>query len=361
LITDMPRPRPYLHREKTRHGRVVWVVRIGKGPRVRIRGEFGSDEFNEAYRAALAGEAKAPPLAAGPRVHPGTLQWLVNQHMASAEWLGLSEGTRAHRRITYAVVTRSAGQAPFTDITAADIRDGMDRRAATPHAAMNFLKAMRTLFRWAVSRQLATVNPTEGIKRLRTKDTGGFHVWTEDEIAAFQAKWPLGTAQRLAFDVLLHTGLRKGDAVKLGKQHMVGGRIRYRTSKQSIPITLPIHADLAASIAARPSKGLTIVETEAGKSRTVAGFGTWFRSACNAAGVPGSAHGLRKAGATRLANDGASEAELEAWFGWKRGSGTAAIYTQEADRERLALMAAERRENADARTLKSGAGKFGKR
>jgi integrase len=35
-------------------------------------------------------------------------------------------------------------------------------------------------------------------------------------------------------------------------------------------------------------------------------FGAWFREACKSAGVPGSAHGLRKAGATRAAENGAT-------------------------------------------------------
>jgi hypothetical protein len=64
-------------------------------------------------------------------------------------------------------------------------------------------------------------------------------------------------------------------------------------------------------------------------------FGNWFREACRAAGVTGSAHGLRKAGATRAANKGASERQLEAIFGW-RGGKMAAHYTRKADRARLA-------------------------
>ena len=57
MIATMPRPRPpYLHRERTRHGHVTWYVRVGKGPRIRVHGEFGSSEFNAAYRAAIAGE-----------------------------------------------------------------------------------------------------------------------------------------------------------------------------------------------------------------------------------------------------------------------------------------------------------------
>ena len=64
-------------------------------------------------------------------------------------------------------------------------------------------------------------------------------------------------------------------------------------------------------------------------------FGNWFRDACKAAGVPGAAHGLRKACATRFANAGFTEAELESWFGWSGGR-MASLYTKKADRVRLA-------------------------
>ncbi len=48
-----------------------------------------------------------------------------------------------------------------------------------------------------------------------------------------------------------------------------------------------------------------------------------------------SAHGVRKIGATRAANNGATVAELEAIFGWQ-GGGMASLYTRAADRARLA-------------------------
>jgi len=65
LIGDMPRPRlPHLHRQRTRHGTIVWYVRRDKGPRIRIRGAFGSPEFKAAYHAAMAGEAA--PVKGGP-------------------------------------------------------------------------------------------------------------------------------------------------------------------------------------------------------------------------------------------------------------------------------------------------------
>jgi len=56
-------------------------------------------------------------------------------------------------------------------------------------------------------------------------------------------------------------------------------------------------------------------------------------------------HGLRKIGATRAANNGvATVAELEAIFGWSGGR-MASLYTQAADRVRLAMRAMEKLAN----------------
>lgn len=53
------------------------------------------------------------------------------------------------------------------------------------------------------------------------------------------------------------------------------------------------------------------------------------------AGVPGRAHGLRKASAVRHALNGATAFELMAWHGW-RTIGEAQRYVEEANRIRLA-------------------------
>jgi hypothetical protein len=66
MIENMPRPRPpHLHRETTRHGKAVWYVRIGKGNRVRIPGEYGSSEFMAAHDEAISGR-RGPVLSTGP-------------------------------------------------------------------------------------------------------------------------------------------------------------------------------------------------------------------------------------------------------------------------------------------------------
>ena len=96
--------------------------------------------------------------------------------------------------------------------------------------------------------------------------------------------------------------------------------------------------ELAEVIAASKTGDLAFVATAAGTAMTKESFGNWFKDACKLAGVPGSAHGLRKAGASRAASNGATVAQLEAIFGWSGGR-MAALYTKGADRTRLARQA----------------------
>lgn len=332
MMPDMPRPRPpHLHRETTRHGRVVWYVRAGHSKRVRINADYGTPEFDAAYRAALAGE----PTPRKQRGAAGTLEWLIDRYRASAAWAALKPSTRRQRDNIFAGVVARSGGAPFAGITRRTIAQARDDRSATPFAASNFLKAMRGLFAWALESEYVAVNPTQDV-RIALPRTGGFRVWTEAEIDAFEARWPIGTRERLAMAILLYTGLRRGDASRLGRQHARDGMITIRTEKTGQVVTIPMLACLRSVIDASKIGDMAYVVTESGRPMVKEAFGNWFSDACRAAGVPGSAHGLRKAGATRAANNGASDAELEAIFGWRRGSKQAARYTETASRARLA-------------------------
>src|SRR5262245_18753815 len=138
----MPRPRPpHLHRETTRHGSTAWYVRVGKGPRIRLRGEFGSPEFAAEYQAAITGTLRPNSSKGAPAV--GTLAWLVARYRESSVWTGLSGATRRQRENIFMHVLASAGQQPFAKITTETIVAGRERRAQTPDQARHFLDAMR--------------------------------------------------------------------------------------------------------------------------------------------------------------------------------------------------------------------------
>lgn len=333
MAEDMPRNRPpYLLRETTRHGTAVWYVRKGDGPRVRVRGDYGTQEFMAAYVAAVNGAAPQ----AQPKASKGTLEWLIARYRETSAWSRLSNATRRQRENIFHRTILAVGGEPFASIDKGTITQTMDGKKSTPFAARNFLETMRGLFRWAKDAQYVEADPTEGITAHRPR-TEGFRPWTDAEIAQYRQRWPTGARERLALDILLFTGLRRGDAVRLGRQHIRDGIITLKTEKTGEEVTIPILPVLAASIAACPSKGLTLIAQSNGNPVTKESFGTLFREWCIAAGLSGvSAHGLRKAAATEAANNGATVAELEAIFGW-RGGGMAALYTQKADRIRLSM------------------------
>jgi integrase len=341
----MPRPRPpHLHRQITRHGKTAWYVRICKGQRTRIRAPYGTAEFEEEYRAAISGAPKATRGAPA----SGTLAWLIARYRETTTWVGLSVATRRQRENIFTHVIESAGTARYADITSATILAGREKRTKTPAQARNFLDAMRGLFRWALDAGLVKVDPTASVKNPRRPKGDGFRPWTEEDVAAYEQRWPIGTRQRVWLDVLLYTGLRRGDAVRLGRPHVRNGVAQIKTEKSgfTVEVTLPILPVLAATLKSGPCGELTFMCGESGRPLTKESFGNVFKDACRGAGVPGSAHGVRKIAATRAANSGATVAQLEAIFGWQGGT-MASLYTRAADRRRLALEAMHKLDGAN--------------
>jgi integrase len=339
-MADMPRPRPpHVVSETTRHGRVVWYVRLGKGRRIRLRAAYGTPEFTAAYEAALSGNA-APELA---KFNAKTLGWLIERYRDSAAWAELATATRRQRECILRAITHSAGRdsIPRKKET---IERGIERRSK-PHAKRHFLQTMRGLFQWAVTAKLADHDPTAGIKTIRPQ-TDGHVPWTDEWCDWFEARWPLGTRERVAYAVLMYTGLRRGDAVRVGRPHIKKGIITIRTEKRSggkpgKVVTIPILPPLQEALDAGPIGDLTFIAGVNGRPLKKESFGNWFRDVCEAAGVPSRAHGMRKAGATRAANNGATEAQLEAIFAWSGGA-MASLYTREANRVKLAADAASK-------------------
>src|SRR6516165_9323035 len=343
-MDKMPRPRaPYLSREVTRHGNAVWYVRRG-GKRTRLRSKYGTPEFEAEYQAALAVKTKRDK--GGPVV--GTLAWLVTRYRGTTAWRGLSSATRKQRENILRQVLAAAGDQPFARISIATITAARDRRAGTPFQARHFLDTLRGIFRWALEAGLIKIDPTVGVRNPPRPKGDGFIAWTEEHVTAYEKRWPIGARQRVWLDVLLYTGLRRGDAVRLGRQHIREGVATLKTEKTDTIVALPILPVLAETLAAGPCGDLTFIAGESRTPLTKESFGNLFRDACRVAGVPGSAHGVRKIAATRAANAGATVAQLEAIFGWQGGS-MAALYTRAADRRRLSIEAMSKLGN-DKRT-----------
>ena len=211
-----------------------------------------------------------------------------------------------------------------------------------PHAALNWLKSFRHFFRWCLDRKLVRNDPTFGIK-LKMPKSDGHHSWAEAEIAAFEAHWPIGSKPRLALALGLYTAQRRGDVVRIGRQHIRDGVLTVRQQKTGATLAIPVHLDLTAIIAATPVGHLTLLTTNTGKSYGGNDFTDQFRAWCDAAELPQRCkfHGLRKAALTRLADAGCTAHEIAAISGHKTLS-EVERYTKGADQARLARAAMER-------------------
>jgi integrase len=268
------------------------------------------------------------------------LAWLIERYRETTAWTDLSLATRRNRENHFRRAIETAGPQPIRAVTQNVITTARDRRAATPAQARNFLDAMRGLFRWAKEAKHVTADPTEGVRNPKRKKGPGFPVWTEADAAAYDKRWTLGTKERVWRDVLFYTGLRRGDAVKLGRQHVRDGIATLRTEKSQgeMIVSIPILPILQQTLDAGPTGELAFICGKSGKPLTKESFGNVFKEACRAAGVNKSAHGCRKIAATRAAEAGATVAQLNAIFGW-RGTAMASLYTEAADRKRLAIEA----------------------
>jgi len=299
-----------------------------------------------AYEAAIGNDE--PVVIGASRAKAGTVAAAVGMYLASAEFAGLAHETRRTRRNILERFREAHGDKRIAAIERKHVQALIDAKAATPSAARNLLAVIRLLMRFAVDAGIRRDDPTLGVKRVKIK-TEGYATWTEDDIAAFERRHPLGTMPRLSLALLLGTGQRRSDVVRMGTQHMRGDWITVRQSKTGKPLLIPIGDELRAAIEAMPSDYLTFLKTARGKPFTAAGFTNYFRKQCKEAGlaVGLSAHGLRKAACRRLAEAGCSANEIAAISGHTTLH-EVERYTKAADQQRMAGAAFERFKNERA-------------
>lgn len=328
----------YVTRFVDRHGKPRYRFRKkGQTPRY-IQAEFGSAEFDAEYDACLRGET-APKIEVGKgRIKPGTIADLIRRYYAAPEFMGLADSTKSTYRNQLDRFREQHGTKPVRLIERRHIKAIIGGMADRPGAANSLLARIKLLMKFAIEEGMRRDNPALGVRGFKAKGDG-FHSWTDDEISKFEATHATGSRARLAMALLLYTGQRRSDVIRMGHQHVSKGRIQVRQQKTGAGLWIPIHPDLVAIIAATPRTNLTFVTTAQGKPFSAAGFGNWFRECCDDAGLPQcSAHGLRKAAARRLAEAGCSNQQIKSITGHQTEA-EVARYTRAAEQEVLAKQA----------------------
>lgn len=329
----MSRPQKLVQAFIDRNGKPRFYFRRAGFKSVPLPGLPWSPKFMEVYEAALSGQ----PLQVGAsRSKPGTVSAAISGYYHDQSFLTLAPSTQRPLRGILEHFRAEHGDKRIALLQRQHI--SMLLKSKKRFAARHWLKAIRGLMKYAVEIGLRHDNPTVSVK-LPSLKTDGYHTWTEAEIEQFQAHHKAGTRARLALMLLLHTGQRRSDVVRMGRQHVREGVLHVRQQKTGIELAIPLHPALASVITEPPAEHLTLLPTQTGKPFSAAGFGNWFRDRCNEAGLPHcSAHGLRKAAARRLAEAGCTVHEIAAITG-HASLNEVQRYTKAADQARLARAA----------------------
>lgn len=346
----------YVDRFRDAGGAWRYYFRRRRGAkRIPLPGRPGEPEFMREYALACANSDDIKPMrTVGPLA--GTFDALAAAYYGSTKFLELSPSTKATYRgiIERFSATKGKSGIPYGQNLVVGLKRkhvnqiiAAKLKLSGPSAARNLLKVLSVMFTFAVKNDWVTENPTIGVDAPKVK-TDGFVTWSEQDIAKFEDHHASGTRARLALRLLLYTAQRRGDAVRMGHQHL--GRdskgsptIRVRQNKTTTRLVIPMHPKLLAEIqASGTANNLTFILTQWGKPYSAAGFGNWFREKCDEAGLPElSAHGLRKAAARRLAEAGCTPHQIQAITGHK-SLAEVVRYTIAANQERMAREAIDR-------------------
>jgi integrase len=321
-----------------RHGRSWHYFRRPGFKRVRLPGLPWSPEFMAAYTEAMAGQAPSP-IAQRP-ARPGTINALAISYLASTAFRSMRPITQAPYRNFVARFCKEHGEFRVDTLQRDHIVRMMGKLEKT--GSKNRLrKVLRAMMQHAIEIGMRGDDPTRDVKAVRVK-SDGYHSWTEEEIAQFENHHPVGSKARLAQALLLYTGQRRADVIRMGRQHVRDGVLQVKQEKTGAQLSIPVHPHLQEIIDATVVGQLNFLINKWGKPWSAAGFTNWFGDQCTLAGLRNcSAHGLRKAAARRLAEAGCTEHEIAAITG-HASLREVQRYTKAADQKRLAAAAMQK-------------------
>jgi enterobacteria phage integrase len=303
-----------------------------KGPiRGALPGEIGSPEFMSAYQVLLAGK----PELAKRSLHQDSLAMLIVDFYGSRFFTDRKPSTRQLYRYALDPVSKEHGHRSASTMTAENAEKIINKIGQKRPGMGNLtLAVMRRVMQFAVKQKVRKDNPMLGIAPF---EVGEHHTWTDAELEQFEAKWRLGTRQRLAYALLLYTAQRVGDVAKMTRADISENMIYVVQDKTGARVWIPIAPELTAAIKAYSANGLSLIGTENGRPIKRAALSALMRAAIKQADLPRRcvSHGLRKAAMRLLAENDATDKQIASISGHKTLK-EVERYMKAADQKKLA-------------------------
>lgn len=333
----------YVNEYIDRTGKLRRYFRKGGKQLGPLDGDVGSEEFMTAYAAYLAEK----PAAAKVTLHEDSLGKLVIDFYGDRMFTDRKPSTRKLYRYALDPLMKLHGHRSATAMTAEHAEKIITAIGQKRPGMGNLtLAIMRRVMQFAIKRKRRRDNPFHGIEPF---EIGEHHTWTDAELKQFEAKWRLGTRQRLAYSLLLYTGQRVGDVARMRRADITDGAIYVEQEKTGAKVWIPVHPDLDRAMKAYPAKGLTLIGDAAGRPLKRAALSALMRAAIKEAELPSRcvSHGLRKANARLLAESDATEKQIAAVSGHKTLR-EIERYTKAANQKKMAHTAMDKMPNRKA-------------
>jgi integrase len=295
---------PYVKAYTDRHGKVRRYFRKPGCKVVPLPGVPGSTEFMAAYQAALGDKAYPSGRA------PGSVGALITDYLKSAAFQTLKPSSQHGYRIVLDRFGIAHGHRMVHDMPGAKVAAYIHEIGSSRPGMGNLTrKVLRRLLAHAVRLGFRSDNPVTEIDSYKL---GTRHTWSDAQLAAFERRWPLGTRERLAYALLLHTAQRCGDVVRMRRADISGDAIAVVQQKTGTALSIPLHPELVTALKAGPRNGLNLIGAYSGRPISSQTLTKLMKRAAAAAGLPPEClpHGLRKAQMRRLAESGASTKQI---------------------------------------------------
>ncbi len=305
-----------------------------------LPGAVGSEEFMTAYAAFLAEK----PAAAKMTLHEDSLGKLVIDFYGNRMFTERKPSTRKLYRYALDPLMKLHGHRSVAAMTAEHAEKIINAVGAKRPGMGNLtLAVMRRVMQFAIKQKRRKDNPFLGIEPF---EVGEHHTWTDAELKQFEARWRLGTRERLAYSLLLYTGQRVGDVAAMKRADIADGAVHVIQEKTGAELWVPIHHDLQRAMKAYPAKGLTLIGDPNGRPIKRQALSRMMRAAIKEAGLPGRcvSHGLRKANARLLAESDSTEKQIAAVSGHKTLR-EIERYTKAASQKKMARAAMDKMPN----------------
>jgi len=323
----------------------AYVYRKGKrgylyftrgGKTTRMHKTPGTAEFAVEYARLLRGDHGTEATK--------TYKRLIASYIASPRFKKLSDATKRDYRKHMAWIEERAGAVDPAKMRRVDMIQMRDALADTPTLANRRVAFMSTLMEHAIDIGWIEHNPCHGVQSL--EPTGRVRLpWPQDMIDAFRETADFDT--RLLFELLLGTGQRIGDVLRMQWSHVEGDGINVKQGKTKAALWIPLTGTLRAMLAETPRRSLYIVSQANGRPMSYPL--AWKRIMGVRKQIGAEAydiHGLRHSAASELAALGLDDAHIQAITG-HTSSGVLRTYAGAAMQKKRATEAQKRREQKD--------------